>query len=1206
MKVQQAISIRVACLLLLATLVSLESVSKGSDALPQRTYNVPSLLLGDRANIGGNTVLNVADGGLITDRFDVYHGGTLNVTGGEILSPQLSAFPRYFAWDGATVNISGGVVAGYSPLAGSTTVLSGGAVAGMRTSPGSNYEIRGGDFRLNGVPYAGSNFTSTDGDIFTGVLADGSPFVAWDETFSSVSNVTLSPVALPPIEPSPILVDGANIFDRYGLRPGESLTVLDGGDLGEHFTVVDAEIDISGGSVGSIFSVGSQVTLSQGAIRGRLTTLQGSTTELSGGSLLNLVAGSGSSVTISGGRVGELSTARSGSVLMIEGGIVGPSFRARSGSTVLAGGGWIDPSFRADSGAAIDLRGGMFQLNNLPYTDPTVALSVGDLFTGVLADGSAFVLSGSSLLGANMSLQTVPLPVVDTTPLVVEVGADSPVQGLRDGQALTVRSGGSLGEFFNVFDSTLHIEGGIAGRVDAVGSTVNIGAGEVSGNVALHGSSSLSMSGGSLGGFAARDGSTVTISGGTVGRSEASAGSQVQLDGGSVSNLSTAGMVRINGGQVDQLRTSTGSDVVISDGSVGVFAASGRVEIRGGVIRDLQAPLDDFGDLPNPEIRLVGSDFRVGDHEASGSVSVGIGEVLSGVLEDGTPFLVEGSEAIRFDYVSYDLSVDLVPAQVPIADPTPMIVNGQSLNPVRGLRSGQTLTVQAGAELPDPFVVVDATLNFEGGVTNSLRAIDSHIAMSGGAVESGATFYSGNSIELSGGAIGGTLVVHSGNTLTISGGAAGNQLAVADGATLNLVGSQFRLNGVEYEGQTVQLTSEDSLSGILADGTPLFLSDRSPIQWPGTFLPDGITIGLSRVETPAYSVTPITVDVDNPASVYGLRSGQKLTVHDGGELVGTFTAVDSSLHVEGGTTGRVQAIGSELVVSGGHVNGRLHATDGSVVTVSGGHVGPSEGIYNDKVVIGAGSVLNVFGGEVEKLTAESGSVVNVSGGVVDSNSDAEPGSTFNVSGGLVGGAFDTIGAIINISGGKVLTTNLTGSTLNVSGGYLSGFQLFGTSSTINVSGGTIDSYDAGNGGNQLNFFGVEFYVDGELIDLELGQTHTILDSDALIEGVLADGGYLSKEIERFGSITLTKSADTGVLIGDFNGDGLTNAADYSVWRDEAGGLYTAAHRNLWQAGYGWGLPLSGSTIRVPEPACFWSVLLATAPLHWHRRCCRRG
>ena len=82
--------------------------------------------------------------------------------------------------------------------------------------------------------------------------------------------------------------------------------------------------------------------------------------------------------------------------------------------------------------------------------------------------------------------------------------------------------------------------------------------------------------------------------------------------------------------------------------------------------------------------------------------------------------------------------------------------------------------------------------------------------------------------------------------------------------------------------------------------------------------------------------------------------------------------------------------------------------------------------------------------------------------------------------------------------------------------------------------------------------------------------------------------------------------------GDFNNDGIVNAADYTVYRDNVGaaglpndnglGTVGVAHYNLWKANYGATAGSSSSvSTAIPEPT---TLLLAAAALAGAAR--RRG
>ena len=84
---------------------------------------------------------------------------------------------------------------------------------------------------------------------------------------------------------------------------------------------------------------------------------------------------------------------------------------------------------------------------------------------------------------------------------------------------------------------------------------------------------------------------------------------------------------------------------------------------------------------------------------------------------------------------------------------------------------------------------------------------------------------------------------------------------------------------------------------------------------------------------------------------------------------------------------------------------------------------------------------------------------------------------------------------------------------------------------------------------------------------------------------------------------MLRVAATG-LPGDYNQNGVVDAADYVVWRKGLGITYTQEHYNIWRANFG-RTPGSGAAIpsaatlsaAVPEPAA-WAMMLG-ASVWWH-------
>jgi hypothetical protein len=100
------------------------------------------------------------------------------------------------------------------------------------------------------------------------------------------------------------------------------------------------------------------------------------------------------------------------------------------------------------------------------------------------------------------------------------------------------------------------------------------------------------------------------------------------------------------------------------------------------------------------------------------------------------------------------------------------------------------------------------------------------------------------------------------------------------------------------------------------------------------------------------------------------------------------------------------------------------------------------------------------------------------------------------------------------------------------------------------------------------------------------------------------GGYLDALIV---SNSPTAFIDvTGATVpGDFNGDGIVNAADYIVWRKGLGTTFTPSDYNVWRAHFGQTAGSGSGAIAnaaVPEPATLLQIILVAAIIStWRRR-----
>jgi hypothetical protein len=740
----------------------------------------------------------------------------------------------------------------------------------------------------------------------------------------------------------------------------------------------------------------------------------------------------------------------------VQGGEVGSGFRVLLGSSVNFSGGVVGNGF-STTGGVVELSGGDFRVNGVELTTPVISLVGNDVFTGVLSDGSPLIFSREAFdYVSGVKLTAAPLPTLDTTPITVD-GATSAPTGLRAGQSLNLLEGGVLANYFAVVDAALVVDGGVVGK----------------------------------GGEVARG--TVEVRNGTIGEGfRAYSGSVVQIDGGSIGK---------------DFNAYSGSAVTVTGGAFApkfVTQVGSSVSIRGGV----------FGNDVRGQgiVELVGGDFRLnGAPITAPSFQFLAGNVLTGVLADGNSFVFSATA----DYFS---NINLTTTNLPTIDTTPVVIDGTGETAPRTLRAGQSLTLRDGGVLEDYLQVVGSSLLIQGGLAGTgIEVVDGTIRAQGGAVSGGLNAYErsvvdieggdigdglnawkGSVIDISGGRVGegmrafdaeiniagghvgGYFDIYSGSTVAISGGTFGRVFRSHTGSQVELIGGEFKMNGAPYLGSELTLPSSAVFTGTLADGSTFAFSREV-----GDHL-DRIT--LVSAPLPELVTTPLVIDGENQEAPPGLRSGQSLSVRDGGHLPDDFTVVAATLDIEGGQLGK----DAEIV--------------GGIVNMAGGSFG-------------------------DGLRAFSGSVVNISGGEIGERFHAEAGTSI----------------------------------------HLTGCQFF------------------------LN--------DMPITGLTPGEAFTVSQRNAKLSGVLADGSafdinlyyipFATRDYVSNGALLTVKLASLP-LPGDYNSDGVVDAADYAVWRDGGSPDSTVEGYNVWAANYGASATAIG--LSVPEPSALAFVILGSVGL----------
>ncbi|TWT90945.1 hypothetical protein Mal64_13440 [Pseudobythopirellula maris] len=317
------------------------------------------------------------------------YGSVLNISGGGVGY-------RSAAHEGSTVNISGGEIAfDFNAYHGSTVNLSGGIIGDRFSNvDGGQVTIYGGDFQLNGSAFQQGVASVNKGDVLTGVFADGTAFIFWGKTFGdSLTDVSIVQASLPELDSTPIQVDSANA--PTSLRPGQTMNLLPGGVLSSDFSAVDATIHMSGGETRRLETARSTLHLSGGSI-GSLYSVAGDTIAIEGTHIYNLSTHQGSRVTMTSGVIGYGSNAYDGSTLNIKGGTVEPYFDAESGSVVNISGGTFGDQFGANYGSQVNISGGQFG-SVFAGSNSDLNLSGGEFDQVVALSSSELDISGGAI-----------------------------------------------------------------------------------------------------------------------------------------------------------------------------------------------------------------------------------------------------------------------------------------------------------------------------------------------------------------------------------------------------------------------------------------------------------------------------------------------------------------------------------------------------------------------------------------------------------------------------------------------------------------------------------------------------------------------------------------------------------------------------------------------------------------------------------------
>ena len=410
----------------------------------------------------------------------------------------------------------------------------------------------------------------------------------------------------------------------------------------------------------------------------------------------------------------------------------------------------------------------------LTESDLNSGLFDGTTFT--LGQDTTFEIDSGGLIGASvLHGPAISLDFVEST---VNVNGGGMLGNLFNRTyvsdvALNVLEDGSVGSLLEISDSIMNVTGGDVGSNFTAGSgtTVNVFDGTFGSEFNADPGSIVNISGGDLGNFRANGTSIIDLSGGSVDDFVANSGSTLDVSGGSIRNLNvnSGSVVDITGGSVNaRFLANSGSTASISGGGIG-----GQFQARAG-----------------SNVSLFGGEFHLNGLPYSGStISLTGSDLFTGTLEDGSTFIVTPNHwRLGRDEV---VGVTLNTTSLPALDTTPIVIDGTNGPGPRGLRVGQSLTVETGGTLSPGFAMIHSTLMVNGGTVGGLEMVESEVILDSGRIGGGAKAFTGSTLNVVGGSLGGFFTAYNGSVVNISGGTIDEMFQANNGSTINISGGNF-------------------------------------------------------------------------------------------------------------------------------------------------------------------------------------------------------------------------------------------------------------------------------------------------------------------------------------------------------------------------------------------------------------------------------
>lgn len=379
------------------------------------------------------------------------NNSSLLMTGGEFLQA------ISFRGQNPVGYINGGLIHGSATLKGTASVFliagmfgseselkenaqllwSGGAIGrSLHINDQAQLRIVGGQYELNNKQINEVTRDLEDGDIITGVLLDGMPFVLTpiNGDIIPASSLIFDKASIPPANPAPIVL--VNQIGPRGYRGVDEVQVLGGGIVPAHSTAIDTEFVVDGGSIENGFEcVRSTIEVIAGDLGWEITLLDHSSLTVYSGTVSSWMRVS------NGSRLDFYDATMLSSLRVLSGGAVN-QFAGSMGSNIQIEGGGVFNVFGGVRGTGlVVVDGGQLNLyvqdatldgsplGLLPGESMTIMDRGGAVLEGHLENGDSF----RHELHGGFSFSDIFLPgSVVTVTLSVPCEADLTVDGALD------------------------------------------------------------------------------------------------------------------------------------------------------------------------------------------------------------------------------------------------------------------------------------------------------------------------------------------------------------------------------------------------------------------------------------------------------------------------------------------------------------------------------------------------------------------------------------------------------------------------------------------------------------------------------------------------------------------------------------------------------------------------------------------------------